>query len=403
VWWRKIVFSRVPINPDVTSPALKKERMGRNTPPADESAVKGDTPAMPGRETVTIDSRHQQLLALETAPVTVGPVGGAWRTVGRVVVDDKRVYRVTVKTPVVIESIYADFVGKTVRQGDPLFSVYSPELVSAQQRYLIALRARDTLLKQGSRMTESEALVQAARRKLLSWDIPAQEIDRAAATGQPSRTLTIYSPVSGVMTKREAAQGTRLEAGAAVCEIVDLARVWVLADISENDIRFVARGMRATFTTNVYPHREFEGEVLLVDPVRDPVTRAAKARVNFANASGELHPEMYGEVTLKGKPRRALRIPVDAVVDSGADKLVFVAAADGKVQPRIILAGQTSGRDIEVLSGLEQSDRVVTRANLLVDSDSKLRALSATAATTDKSNPSVPTPSKTDRDSGGLK
>jgi Cu(I)/Ag(I) efflux system membrane fusion protein len=339
---------------------------------ADEASVSSSP--VQGQATVAIDPARQQLIGLTTAPVTAGPVGGAWRTVGRVAVDETRVRHINVKIPVFVERIYVDFVGKAVRKGDPLFAVYSPELVSAQEEYLLALQMQRSLQKGHTLTNDADALVAAARRKMSLWDIPDAEIDRIASTGEATKTLIFYSPVSGVVTKKDVVEGMKLEAGAMPYEIVDLSTVWVLADVYESELRLIKEGMPATLTLNAFPNREFDGKVLFMDPLLDPSTRTVKVRLAFRNPSGDLRPEMFGEVVLKGEPREGLRILQDAVIDSGTEKIVFVSLGNGKFEPRIVWLGDSSGNEVEVVSGLKNGEQVVTRANFLIDSESKLRA-----------------------------
>jgi Cu(I)/Ag(I) efflux system membrane fusion protein len=371
---RRVLFYRSPMDPQVTSPTFRKDGMGMDYLPVYQDEVAGEAAPVKGQATVEIDPARQQLIGLATAEATVGPVGGAWRTVGRVAVDETRVRHVNVKVPGFVERIFVNFVGKAVKKGDPLFDVYSPELLAAQEEYLLALRTRGSLSGGGPLGADGEALVEATRRKLALWDVPEKEIQRLARGGEPTKTLTFSSPVSGVVTKKDVVEGAKLEAGAMPYEIVDLSTVWVLADVYESELRYVKEGMPATLTLNAFPGREFRGDVLFVDPLLEPQTRTVKVRLAFANPGGDLRPEMFGEVVLHGAPREGLRIPQDAVLDSGAEEIVFVAAGAGKLQPRKVRLGASSGGSVEVISGLSPGERVVTRANFLVDSESRLRA-----------------------------
>ena len=368
---------------------------GMNLVPVDEDAsipaARGGTSDVEGRAIVDIDPARQQLIGLSTAPVTMGQVGGSWRTFGRVAVDETRVRHVNVKVPGFIERIFVDYVGKSVREGDPLFAVYSPELLAAQEEYLLALRTRGALAKGGALGEDGEALVRAARRKLALWDVPDAEIERLERTGEATKALTFYSPVAGVVTKKDIVEGMKLEAGAMPYEIVDLSTVWVLADIYESELRHVSVGMSASLTLNAFPNREFRGAVLFVDPLLDPQTRTVKVRLAFPNPSGDLRPEMFGEVVLHGRAREGLRIPQDAVIDSGTEKIVFVSLGHGKFEPRKVRLGDASGHDVEVVSGLAAGEEVVTRANFLVDSESKLRASLAEISAPGSSAPPPPT------------
>lgn len=334
-----------------------------------------------GLATVQIDSDRQQLIGLRTAEVTRGPIGGAWRTVGRVAVDETRVRHANVKVGGFVETVFVDYIGKAVRKGQPLFSIYSPELYAAQQEYLLALQTRRRLSEAGGLAQNGEDLVASARRRLQLWDIPDSELDRLEQTGEATKSLTLYSPISGVVVKKDVVDGMRLEPGAMPYEIVDLSTVWVLADVYESELRFIEEGMEATLALKAFPDRAFRGRVAFVEPLLDPTTRTVKVRLAFPNPSGDLRPEMFGEVTLLGPLREAVRVPSDALVESGSQTVVFVALGDGKFSPREIRVGARDGDLVEVVEGLAEGERVVSRANFLVDSESRLKAsLAALAA-----------------------
>lgn len=330
---------------------------------------------LPGLSTIEIDPGRQQLIGLQTSEVTRGPVGGAWRTVGRLAVDETRVRHINLKVSGFVERIYVDFIGKSVKKGDPLFSIYSPELLATQEEYLLAHKTRAALTRVGAgAANDGDALVAAARRKLLLWDVPEAELERLTKSGEPQKALTLRSPIAGVVTKKEVVEGMRLDAGAMPYEIVDLSSLWLVADVYESELRFVREKMAATLRLNAFPDREFKGTVAFIDPFLDPKTRTVKVRIAFANPAGELRPEMFGEVLLHGVPHVGLRVPVDAIIDSGRDKLVFVALGAGKFQPRKVEIGESDGSQVEVSSGLALGERVVDGANFLVDSESRLRA-----------------------------
>jgi Cu(I)/Ag(I) efflux system membrane fusion protein len=333
-----------------------------------------DAPGPEGLAAVTIDVARQQLIGLKVAHVERAPVGGSWRTSGRIAVDETRVHHVNVKVSGFMEKVYADFIGRPVRRGEPLFAIYSPDLLAAQQEYLLALDTRRRLGKEGALAADGDALVAAARRKLELWDVPRSEIERLEKGGEASRTITFSSPASGVVTKKDVVPGMRVNAGDMPFEIVDLSRVWLLADAYETDLRHVRVGQEATLALKAFPGHTFQGRVAFVDPMLDPRTRTAKVRIEFPNPRGELKPEMFGEVVLQGAPRKGLRIPADAVIHSGTQSVVFVALGEGKFQPRQIEVGEGDADWVEVVSGLEEGDGVVTRANFLVDSESRLRA-----------------------------
>jgi Cu(I)/Ag(I) efflux system membrane fusion protein len=372
----KVLFYRSPMDPKQTSPTPRKDEMGMDYVPVYAEDIGNTEPAVDGLAMVDIDPSRQQLIGLRMAEVTQSKIGGAWRTVGRVVVDETRVYHVNVKVGGFVERIYVDFIGKQVYRGAPLFSLYSPELLAAQDEYLLALKTRGILSAAAgtSPVSETDTLVNASRRKLELLDVPAKTLDRLAETHQTTRTITFSSPVSGVVTKKDVVQGMKLDAGAMPYEIVDLSSVWVIADVYESELRMVKQGMPAALTLNAFPNREFTGKVAFIDPMLDPATRTVKVRLAFPNSTRELKPEMFGEVVLKGSPHEALTIPEDALIDSGTSHIVFVALGNGKFKPRAVQKGESDGNQVEIVSGLSLGEKVVTRANFLIDSESRLRA-----------------------------
>jgi membrane fusion protein, copper/silver efflux system len=338
----------------------------------------GDPGGSPGEveglATVTIDPSRQQLIGLRTAAVIQGPIGATWNTVARIQVDPTRVRKINVKVEGFVERIFIDFVGRSVRTGQPLFSLYSPTLLSAQNEFLLALQTRDGLGQAGSASPTGDSLVTAARRRLELFDVPAAEIERLERTREPSKTLTLVSPIAGVVTAKDVVQGARVGPGEAPYEITDLSVVWVMADAYEGDLRRIQVGMPATLTLAAYPGRSFAGKVVFLDPLLDPQSRTAKIHLHFANPTRELKPGLYGQVALQAKAKQGLHIPVDAVLRAGNRDVVFVALEQGKFEPRLVELGVRSGDQVEVSQGLQEGEQVVTRANFLVDSESQLRA-----------------------------
>ena len=344
-----------------------------------------------GLATVTIDPSRQQLIGLRVAHVEKGTVGTTWRTVGRVAVDETRVRHMNIKFAGFVERVFVDFVGKPVSKGQPLFSIYSPDLVAAQEEYVLAMRTRTALgveLK-----TSGDELAAAARRKLQLWDVPAADIARLERTGEVMKSLTLRSPITGVVVKKDVVDGMQLAAGAMPYEIVDLSTVWVLADVYESEIAKVKLGMPATLTLKAFPMHPFEGRVAFIDPLLDPRTRTAKVRLSFPNRDGDLRPEMFGEVVLQSQAREGLRIPADAIINSGTKAIVFVALGEGKFQPREVKVGEIDAKFVEILDGVAVGEGVVTRANFLVDSESRLRAsLAAMGSGVDAKEALAPSP-----------
>ena len=370
---RKIVFYRSPMDAKQTSHTPKKDEMGMDYVPVYLDELQGAGPVQ-GLVTVKIDPARQQLIGLVTAPATSGAFSATLRTTGRVSVDETRIHRVNVKFGGFVERVFADFIGQPIQRGQPLFSIYSPELLSAQEELLLALRTQKSLSAAKGLGDDGGDLVASARRKLELWDVPAATIQRLEQTLQAERAVTVVSPAGGVIVKKEVVPGQRLEAGAMPYEIWDLSSIWALADVYESELQHVKVGAPATLTLKAFPGKSYQGRVAFIDPVLDPKTRTVKVRLAFANPGGLLKPEMFGEVVLGTPPRKALRIPGDAVIDSGTRSVVFVAMGDGKFQPRVVRLGASDGTNVEVLDGLAEGEQIVTRANFLVDSESRLKA-----------------------------
>ena len=373
----KIVLYRSPMGTGETSTVPRKDGMGMDFVPVYEDEATGAS-EVPGLAGVKIDAQRQQLIGLRTAEVTLGPISGDWRTVGRVAVNETRVRKVNLKVDGFVEKLFVDYTGKLVRRGDPLFALYSPDLLSAEQEYLLAVRTRQQL----GASPAGEDLVASARRRLELWDIPKSEIESLERTQTPHRTLTLTSPIAGVVTAKNVVQGSRLAAGETPLEITDLSEVWVLADAHESDLPRVRLGTPVTLTLEAVPNRVFSGKVLFIEPVLDPKTRTVKVRLAFANPRGDLRPEMFGEVVFHARPHQGLRVPLDSVIDSGDRKVVFVAGGDGRFEPREVKAGDMAGDLVEVTEGLRAGEQVVVGASFLVDSESQLKA--ALAAVTSK-------------------
>jgi len=385
----KIVFYRSPMNPSITSQVPMKDEMGMDYVPVHEGELKGEGAGLEGHAAVTIDPERQQLIGLKTAKVAEGPVSGELRALGRVAVDETRVRKVNVKVEGYVEKLFVDFVGMPVAKGQALFSLYSPEFVSAQREYLLALKTQKAL-EGGTLQSSGSELLEAARRRLGYWDVPKEAIEQLERTGEVHRALTLRSPISGVVTVKNVVEGARIGPSDIPFEITDLSRVWVLVDVYEAELGRAKVGMSADLTTQASPGKTFKGRIVFVDPVMDPKTRTAKARLEFPNPAGELKPEMFGEVLIKGQGRKGLLVPIDAVLDAGTSKVAFIALGEGKFEPREVSTGTTVGEQVEIRSGLKAGEEVVVRANFLVDSESRLKAALAQMSQKGASQPAAP-------------
>ena len=329
---------------------------------------------VPGLAPVVVEPSMGARLGLKRVPVRAGVLAGHWRTVGRVVADETRVRRVTVKVEGYVDRLYADFIGKSVRRGQPLLSLYSPELLSAQNDYLVA-RQLQQRLRGGDEHGGQRDLVAAARQRLRLWDISEASLAGIESSGVALRTLTLDSPIAGVVVAKSVVEGAHVSPGDTLFEITDLSVVWVLADVYESDLRRMRLGLPAQLTLSALPGRTFVGSVSFVPPILDATTRTAQVRLNFANPTGDLRPELFGEVTLTDSARSGLRIPIDAVIRAGSRTVAFVAETQTRFVPRTVQLGQAVGEaEVEVLAGLREGDYVVTGASFLLDSEARLTA-----------------------------
>jgi len=330
------------------------------------------SPGPEGLVTVQIDAQRRQLIGLRTAVAEETPLGGEIRAPARIVAAEPGLHRVTVKTPGYVERLPADFTGKAVKKGDLLLELYSPDFLTAQKEYSVALRA----MKDAPDPGQWAELVRAARRRLEYLDAPQGLLESLGHGGEPVRCLQVFSPASGVVTARNVAQGGFVSESETILEIADLSLVWALADLFERDVAQVKVGDQATLDVPALGGgaKGLKGRVVFIDPIVDTGTRTLKARLEFPNPSGLLRPEMIGSVAFGMAPAKALTIPLDAVLDSGHRKIVFVDATGGYFEPREIEVGRVGGGRVEVLDGLEAGEAVVTRAAFLLDSESRLQA-----------------------------
>ncbi|HXG32732.1 MAG TPA: efflux RND transporter periplasmic adaptor subunit [Bryobacteraceae bacterium] len=337
---------------------------------------------------------RQQLIGVRygTAEVTSG--FRTIRAVGKVDVDETRIARIHSKVDGWIEEVFVDFTGKFVQKGQPLLAIYSPELLATQQEYLLALKARrvmapaeppapatHTMLRGAQRQMErwemGESLIEAARRRLELWDMSPAQIEELERTGKPHRTVTLYSPVSGYVTARNAFPRQRVMPDTELYTIVDLSRVWVMADVFEYETAAIRLGQPATVSLAYYPGKRFPARVTYIQPSVDPATRTLKVRLELANPRLLLKPEMFVDVEFRVAEPPRLTVPVDAVLDSGLTKTVFVDRGNGYLEPRHVETGELLGDRVVILKGLQPGERIVTSGTFLIDSESRLKAAAA--------------------------
>ena len=416
---RKILFYRNPMNPQDTSPKPKKAPDGMDYVPvyADEEggtgekkilyyvdpmhpAYKSDKPGTapdcgmdlvpvyadekesttdgsalpPGA--VKISAEKQQLIGVQTGLVEYQDVQKVIRTVGEITYAEPKQAYVTTKFEGYIDELFVDYTGKLVEKGQPLFTVYSPELVSTQEEYLLALRAQKSLEQSTiSDVTASaNTLLESAKRRLHLWDISDKQIEELERSGKITKTLVIYSPIRGYVVEKMAVRGLKVMPGMNLYQIADLSTVWVLADIYEYEIPFIKVGQEATVMLSYYPGEAFKGRVTYIFPYLTPETRTVKVRLELPNPGGKLKPQMYANVELQSGYGKQLTVPEEAVLDAGAEKVVFVAHAGGYFEPRQVELGAKAQDRYIVLSGLKEGEKIVTSGNFLIDSESRLKS-----------------------------
>ncbi|RPJ58215.1 MAG: efflux RND transporter periplasmic adaptor subunit [Acidobacteria bacterium] len=338
------------------------------------------SPSVPGYSTVNLPADRQQLMGVTLVRAEAMPLEQSIRTFGRVTYDETKLHHVHTKFEGFIEDLYANFIGQFVKRGQPLFSVYSPELYATQKEYLLALRAEEQFGDLNEQKTGPKIdMVGAARQRLALWDVPETEIKRLEQTREPIRALTVNSPMTGFVTMKTAVEGLRVMPGDTLYDIVDLSSVWVLADVYEVNLPFVKMGQHAEMLLPYEPGKKFSGRVTYINPTLDEKTRTVKARIEFANPQGVLKPEMYGDVLIHGSRGSGVAVPENAVISTGERSIVFVAKGNGVFEPREVTVGVKVRNLYEIKNGVAAGEQVATGANFLLDSESKLKATLAGA------------------------
>ncbi|WP_341580883.1 efflux RND transporter periplasmic adaptor subunit [Marinobacter metalliresistant] len=313
---------------------------------------------------VTLDNRRRQLIGVKTAEAQAMTMTRTIRAEGRIAYDETRLADVSLKFDAWIGELYADYVGVHVAKGEPLFTVYGPELLATQQEYL-------ELKRRGS---ASRTLVAAARKRLELWDMTAGEIANLEKRGEPFDYVAMHAPISGTVVAKNVVEGTAHKAGMTLLRIADLSQVWVEADIYEGELPLLTEGMPVTVTLPYLPGEAFEGRVDYVYPYLDGASRTGRVRLTVANPEGRLKPDMYAEVKLKADLGRRVAVPEAAVIIAGELRVVFEDLGEGRLAPRKVQTGQRAGGFIEIIEGIEAGDRVVTSGNFLIASESRLKA-----------------------------
>ncbi|HUZ30609.1 MAG TPA: efflux RND transporter periplasmic adaptor subunit [Xanthobacteraceae bacterium] len=367
----KILYYRNPMGLPDTSPVPKKDSMGMDYIPVYENDEGDDG------KTIKISLAKVQKLGVEIAPVERRSLSHTIRAVGTVQADERRLFVFNTKFEGWIDKLHVNATGDAVHRGEPLMEVYAPELVVAEQEYLLAWRALQGMT---SASTDSRAaakqLADASLLRLQNWDISEDQLKQLEDTGKVSRTLTLRSPADGVVLEKTAVEGMRFSAGEPLYRIADLTTVWVIAEVFEQDLGAIRKSQEATITVNAYPGATFLGKVDFIYPTVSHDTRTGKVRVLVPNPDQRLKPGMYANVALGAAIGESpvLAVPESAVIDSGTRQSVLVDRGEGNFEPRDVKLGAHADRYYEVREGLKEGERVVTSANFLIDAESNLRA-----------------------------
>jgi membrane fusion protein, copper/silver efflux system len=326
--------------------------------------------------TVMLDTATQQKFNVTYTKVRRAHMVRTIQTVGVLHMDEEKIAKVHVKVAGWIQKVFLSYAGQEIKKGQPLFTLYSPDLVSTEQEYLIALRGQRYLSKTPYTdiSSESNSLLAATRDRLRLWDVSNAQIQHLAATGKVSRTTTLYSPISGFVMKRNVYEQTYVTPQTDLYEIANLSKIWVYADIFEYEAPYVHVGQPAQMQLSYDPGKTYYGKVSYVYPMLDPKTRTIRVRLEFPNPGYQLKPNMYANVKLKIDYGVQTLVPSESVLNSGNRQVVFVVKPDGYFEPREIKIGDQFNGEVQVLAGLKPGEKVVKSGNFLIDSESRLGA-----------------------------
>jgi Cu(I)/Ag(I) efflux system membrane fusion protein/cobalt-zinc-cadmium efflux system membrane fusion protein len=365
------LYWKAPMDPTYVRDEPGESPMGMNLVPECPGAHNAADGA------VVIDSATVQNIGVRTVRAERRDLSRAVRAVGRVAYDERRVVHVHTKVQGWIERLFVDFVGQEVRRGQPLLEIYSPELVATQEELLLAARYRDATEQSPFEDVRDggESLFAATKRRLALWDIADRDVERLLETGEVKRTLTLYAPASGFITALGTRPGMEVQPNSNLYTIADLSQVWILANVYEYELPWLALGQMATVELSYLPGVPMQGELTYIAPFLDPETRTVEVRLELDNSDGKLKPDMFGNAVIAGTPRAdALAIPTDAVIRSGTRTVAVVALGNGRFEPRDIQTGLDSGDGwLEVLSGLTEGEDIVVSSQFLIDSESNFR------------------------------
>ena len=358
-------------------PGMKGMPMEGAKPMKGMESMSGMSDALSGA--VAVPAVARQMIGIRSAPVVHATLEEEIRTVGTVGYDERGFTQVTLKTSGWVRNVFVDSIGRPVRKGEPLFTLYSPDLLATQDEYLLAVKMQRQLAESplDDAKANADAFVRSARDRLRLWDVTHAQIAALEHRGQAEPVLTIYAPSSKIVLKREAVPGKYVEPGTTLYEIADLSIVWISADIYESEMAAMKVGQPALITFAAYPGKTFSGKVAYVYPTLNAEARTVRVRLELPNPELKLKPGMYGNVTLQTDAVRTLVVPKEAVIETGLRQLVFMDRGEGRYEPMSVKLGRRSQDAVEVMEGLKEGDQIVTSANFLLDAESKLVSASS--------------------------
>lgn len=376
---KKIMY-RSTMHPEQTSDVPAKDSMGMDMVPfevgGENAGDSHDESSITGLAPVTISDEKRLMMGLNFETIKTRSMYKEIRTSTKIVQDETRQYRVTTKVSGYVENLYVNQTGQFVKKGAPLLSIYSPELLAAQQEYLSAIKAQSNLAGMDQSMAGSIGdIAESARERLRLLDITDSQLAKIKSSGQVTRAVTLFSPASGYVMEKTVLEGQKIMENDALMVIVDLSRVWGEADIYESDIPYIRTGMQAELTLSYWPGKVFKGRITFISPFLDPEARTLKARIEIPNGDLVLKPNMFADAKINYAIGERLAVPESAVMRTGTRDYVFIAGDHDLIVPYIVKLGARSGDGYyEVISGLKKGERVVISANFLVDSESSLKA-----------------------------
>jgi Cu(I)/Ag(I) efflux system membrane fusion protein len=358
--------------------ALPGTAQEQKAPDAKQQQAQKPATSAPAQEEaapmISISPEKRQLIGVRTAVATVRSLDRKIRTVGKVEVDETKLAFVNTKIAGWVKKLFVDYTGKEVKRGQPLLSMYSPDLVTAQEEYLLALRSRPTSSSGIAEIDMSQqALIDSAKRRLLLWDISEDQIAALEKTGKPHTEMTINAPLSGIVLEKMVLDGAYVMPGMNLYKIADLSTVWIIADVYEYEVPLVKIGQQARVTLPYSSGETLRATVSFINPVLDPMTRTVKVRIAVHNPGLLLKSDMFTNVEIMVSSGSRLVIPREAVLDSGTRQIVYVEKEPGVYEMRKVTLGQRGETFVEVVKGIKKGERVVTSGNFLIDSESQLQ------------------------------